>query len=118
MPDEGLPIAYRVLERGVPVVSRDGEEVGTVDHVVAAAEQDIFHGLVISSRRLGRRFVPAEDVASLHERGVDLRIAAAEVAELPVPGGGAPQYPEDPAESKWEHWARRLSGKEEWRREG
>ena len=115
MPDEGLPIAYRVLERGIPVLSRDGEEVATVDHVVAASEQDIFHGVVISSKRLGRRFVPAEDVAALHERGVDLRISAAEVAELPAPGGGAPVYTEDPAESKWEHWARRLSGRDEWR---
>ena len=117
MPDEGLPIAYRVLERGIPVLSRDGDLIATVDHVVAAPQLDIFHGLVISSPRLGKRFVPAEDVASLHERGVDLRIAAAEVAELPAPGGAAAQYTEDPAESKWEHWARRLSGKQEWKPE-
>jgi uncharacterized protein YrrD len=116
--DEGLPIAYRVLERGVPVLSSDGEEVGTVDHVVAAAEQDIFHGVVMSSKRLGRRFVPAEDIAALHERGVDLRISAAEVAELPVPGGAAPEYTEDPAESKWEHWARKLTGRKDWRTPG
>ena len=116
--DEGLPIAYRVLERGVPVLSSDGEEVGTVDHVVAAAEQDIFHGVVIVSKRLGRRFVPAEDVASLHERGVDLRIGAADVAELPVPGGAAPVYVEDPGESKWEHWSRKLTGRKDWRTPG
>lgn len=112
--DEGLPIAYRVLERGVPVLSNDGEEVGTVDHVVAAMDQDIFHGVVMSSKRLGRRFVPAEDVASLHERGVDLRINAAEVAELPTPGGRAPEYTEDPSESKWEHWARKLTLRKDW----
>lgn len=112
--EEGLPIAYRVLERGVPVLSSDGDEVGTVDHVVAATDQDIFHGLVIDARRLGRRFVPAEDIASLHERGVDLRIPAAEVAGLPAPGGGAPEYTEDPAESKWEHWADRITRRSEW----
>ena len=116
--DEGLPIAYRVLERGVPVLSGDGEEVGTVDHVVAASGQDIFHGLVIDAKRLGRRFVPAEDVASLHERGVDLRIPAAEVAALPAPGGGAPEYTEDPSESTWEHWAHRLTGRKDWHRSG
>ncbi len=75
--DEGQPIAYPLLERGVRVLSSDGEEVGTVHHVVAAEEQDIFHGLVIDAQRLGKRFVPAEDVASLHERGVDLRIGSA-----------------------------------------
>ncbi len=45
--DEGLPISYEVLDRGVPVYSEDGQAVGTVDHVVAAAREDIFHGLVI-----------------------------------------------------------------------
>ena len=116
--DEGQPIAYPVLEKGVAVLSRDGEEVGTVHHVVAAPEQDIFHGLVINSPRLGKRFVPAEDVASLHERGVDLRIDATAVAELPVPGGAAPEFREDPAESKWEHWSRRLTLRKDWKEQG
>ena len=115
--DEGLPIAYPVLQRGVPVISRDGEQVGTVHHVVAAEQQDIFHGLVISTGRLGRRFVPAEDVAELHERGVDLRIPASEIAELPPPGGAAPAYREDPAATSWQHWSRRLTGRNDWHRE-
>lgn len=112
--DEGQPIAYRVLGRGVPVISSDGDEVGTVHHVVAAPQQDIFHGIVIKSGRLGQRFVPAEDIASLHEHGVELRIGSGAVAELPRPGGSAPEYREDPAETKWEHWARRLEGKGDW----
>jgi len=113
--DEGQPVAYPLLDRGVTVISSDGEEVGTVHHVVAASEQDIFHGLVIETARLGQRFVPAEDVASLHERGVDLRIDAAAVAALPHPGGAAPEYSEDPSESKWEYWAHRVMKKGEWR---
>ena len=116
--DEGLPVAYPLLEKGVPVISSDGEEIATVHHVVAAPDQDIFHGLVISSPRLGRRFLPAEDIASLHERGVDLRIGAGAVAELPVPGGAAPEYREDPDESRWDHWARRLTGRKDWRKQG
>jgi hypothetical protein len=115
--DEGLPIAYPLLDKGVPVLSSNGEDVGTVHHVVSAPEQDIFHGLVISTKRLGLRFVPAEDIASLHEHGVDLRIGAVEVAELPVPGGAAPVYQEDPAESKWEHWARKLTGRKDWKQQ-
>jgi sporulation protein YlmC with PRC-barrel domain len=116
--DEGQPIAYPVLDKGVRVLSGDGEEVGTVHHVVAAPDQDIFHGLVINTPRLGRRFVPAEDIDSLHERGVDLRINATAVAELPVPGGAAPEYREDPAESNWEHWAHRLMGRKDWKKQG
>jgi len=114
--DEGLPIAYPLLEKGVRVISGDGEPVGTVHHVVAAEQQDIFHGLVISTSRLGRRFVPAEDVAALHEQGVELRITAAEVAALPAPGGGAPVYSEDPSASRWSHWAGRLTGQGDWKR--
>ena len=51
--DEGLPIAYEVLEKGVPVLASDGEQVGTVHHVVAAPEKDIFHGLVITRPSTG-----------------------------------------------------------------
>jgi sporulation protein YlmC with PRC-barrel domain len=87
--DEGLPIAYEVLDPGVEVYSRDGEPVGTVEHVVAAPAEDIFHGIVI---RVGstRRFVAPEQIESLHERGVDLRIEATAVQELPEPHGSAP----------------------------
>jgi sporulation protein YlmC with PRC-barrel domain len=113
--DEGLPIAYPVLGSGVPVISSDGEQVGKVDHVVAAIDQDIFHGLVISTPRLGKRFIPAEDIASLHERGVDLRIKAEAVAEQPAPGGGSPEYSEDPAEDRWEHWVHKLTGRKDWK---
>jgi len=109
--DEGLPIAYEVLERGVPVYACGGEQVGTVDHVIAAPEEDIFHGLVIS----GPRFVAADDVASLHERGVDLRIDAAAAAALEPPQGGAPAWRErEPGVSpgRWQHFVDLLTGKD------
>src|ERR1700676_1310668 len=107
--DEGLPIAYEVLEKGVPVMASGGEQVGAVHHVVAAPEKDIFHGLVISTPAHGRRFVEAADVASLHEHGVDLRIDLAAAQSLPEPGGGAPVYDEDPGTMKgWQHWVHLL----------
>ncbi len=116
--DEGLPIAYQVVEKGIPVLAADGEQVGTVHHVVAAAEQDIFHGLVIAVPGHGQRFVEAADVASLHERGVDLRIDSAGVQSLPEPGGGAPVYDEDPGEMKgWHHWVHRATMRGDWKRE-
>jgi uncharacterized protein YrrD len=117
--DEGLPIAYEVLEKGVPVLASDGEQIGTVHHVVAAVEQDIFHGLVISMTGGGRRFVEAADVASLHERGVDLRIDSAAARSLPEPGGGAAVYDENPGEMKgWRHWVNIATGRGDWKREG
>lgn len=89
--DEGLPISYEVLDQGVPVYASGGEQVGTVDHVISAAEEDIFHGIVIRAGK-ERRFVAADEVGSLHERGVDLRIDAAAAAALPEPHGAAPAW--------------------------
>jgi hypothetical protein len=116
--DEGLPIAYEVLEKGVPVLSADGEQLGTVHHVVAAPEKDIFHGLVIETPDRGRRFVEAAAVESLHEHGVDLKIDAAAAHDLPEPGGGAPVYDEDPGEMKgWHHWMHVAGLRGDWKRE-
>jgi len=115
--DEGLPIAYEVLEKGIPVLASDGGQVGTVHHVVAAPEEDIFHGLVIATEH-GRRFVQAADVTSLHEHGVDLRIDSAAAQSLPEPGGGAPVFDEDPGEMKgWHHWVHVATMRGDWKRE-
>ncbi|MGZ4185337.1 MAG: PRC-barrel domain-containing protein [Solirubrobacteraceae bacterium] len=113
MVDEGLPIAYEVLEKGVLVYAADGEQVGTVDHVVAAPELDIFHGIVMKTG-IGPRFIAADQVASLHERGVDLRIPASEVKLLPHPQGAAPAYRErEPGVNphSWQKFVDMLSGK-------
>ena len=117
--DEGQPIAYEVLEKGVLVYAADGEQVGTVDHVVAAPEVDIFHGLVVRTPS-GGRFVEADRVASLHEHGVDLQIDAAEVTTLPEPHGGAPSWRvHEPGvkPSRWLHMLDRFSGAKSTRRD-
>ena len=114
MADEGLPIAYEVLESGVPVYASGGEQVGTVAHVVAAPEEDIFHGVVLDGE-LGQRFIPADQVASLHEHGVDLRIDTAAVAALPEPEGGAPAWRvEEPGvkPSPWRRFLDLMEGKD------
>jgi hypothetical protein len=110
--DEGQPIAYEVLDAGVPVYAAGGEFVGTVDHVVAAPEVDIFHGVVVRSDSV-QRFVEADAIASLHERGVDLRIDAAAVANLPSPHGGAPAWRDrEPGvkPSRWQHLVDLVGG--------
>jgi hypothetical protein len=115
---EDLPIAYGLLDKGVPVRASDGEQVGTVHHVVAAPEKDIFHGIVIDAPQRGHLFVEAADVAALHEHGVDLKMDAAASANLHAPGGGAPVYGEDPGEMKgWHHWVHLLGGRGDWHRE-
>ncbi len=103
--DDGPPIAYLVLEKDVPVYASQGGLVGTVDHVIAAPELDIFHGIVI---RVGnaRRFVSADQVASLHEHGVDLSIDERQAAALPEPDGSEAGV--NP--SGWKHLLGRMGG--------
>jgi hypothetical protein len=116
--DEGLPIAYEVLDKDVPVYSSDGEQVGKVDHVVAAPEEDIFHGIVIRTES-GQRFVAADQVGSLHERGVDLTIDATAAGSLPEPHGGAPAWRSaEPGvkPSRWQHFVDLVTGADPRRR--
>ncbi|MFN8159475.1 MAG: PRC-barrel domain-containing protein [Solirubrobacterales bacterium] len=89
--DLGAPISYLTLSEGSPVFAQDGSELGKVAEVVAAPEQDIFEGLVVSSGLLGggRHFVEASRVASLHERGVVLGIEPEAFSALPERLGGA-----------------------------
>ena len=85
MEDLGHPISYLVAKRGIPVFSSDGERLGRVVEVHSAPEAHIFDGIVFDTKRGpgGRRFVDAPEVGEIYERGVVLKIAAAEVGTLP-----------------------------------
>jgi hypothetical protein len=117
--DEGLPIAYQLLDKGVPVLCSEGQQVGTVGGVLADAGEDVFHGLLIDTPHNGIRFVEADSVASIHEHGVDLRISWGAAQGLPGPEHKAPVYHEDPAAEgkKWSHWVHHITGRGDWKRE-
>jgi hypothetical protein len=116
--DEGQPIAYQMLDEGVPVLASDGEQIGTVGAVLSAPEKDVFHGLLVSTRSHGIRFVEAAAIDSIHERGVDLRIDSSAAASLPPPEHAAPVYDEDPARQQgWRHWVHAITGRSDWNRE-
>jgi hypothetical protein len=109
--DEGHPISFRVLSRGTAVWSSDGEEIGTIESVLANDPEDIFDGIVIRTKG-GRRFVDAPEVARIAERRVTLSITSAEAEQLPQPAGGSPEYKADPAGGRWSRlfggpWRRR-----------
>ena len=88
---DGYAISYKLLERGVPVVTADGVEVGTVDRMLENEREHIFDGIVVRSDR-GDLFVDAPEVARIAERRVTLSIDAAEAADLPPYERGAPEY--------------------------
>jgi hypothetical protein len=80
--DDGDPISYLALARGVPVHSSDDIVVGTVERALDNTREHIFDGIVIRTSE-GRRFVDAPEVARITERRVTLTITAAQSTDLP-----------------------------------
>jgi hypothetical protein len=87
MDDLGEPSSYLALQQGVPVYSSDGEKLGSVEHVLADPDVDIFDGIVLDTSVLpgGHRFADAPQVDEVYDRGVVLKLTAAEARGLPEP---------------------------------
>lgn len=113
MADLGRPSSYLALEPGAPVYSCDGEKLGSVEHVLAASEEDIFDGIVLDRSVLpgGHRFADAEQVEEIFERGVLLTLDAAAAQSLPEPTenpAAVDADPDDTAEGELERKLRRA----------
>ncbi len=96
MSDLGYPISYEALDPGTPVLSSDGQVVGHVVHVLSDEAEDVFDGVVIQLGDDGHRFADADDVASIHERGLTLRQTAAECESLHEPSANPAVLRDDP----------------------
>ncbi|MFL5897876.1 MAG: hypothetical protein ACJ76D_05375 [Solirubrobacterales bacterium] len=85
MDDLGAPLSYLVLQKGVSVYSSDGQRLGRVVRVLSAPEANMFDGIVFDAKAGpgGHRFVDAPEVGQIYERGVVLKINAAEAESLP-----------------------------------
>ena len=86
--DEGNPIHYSALERGTPVHSIDGVEVGKVDAVLDNYREHILDGIVIENASRELRFVDAPEVQRTSENLVTLNISAEQATRLPTPERG------------------------------
>jgi hypothetical protein len=47
MDDDEFQISYEGVTLGVPVLTRDGQQFGILEHVLAVEEEDIFEGIVV-----------------------------------------------------------------------
>jgi hypothetical protein len=45
--DDEFQVSYAGVTPGIPVLTRDGEQFGILEHVLAVEEQDIFEGIVV-----------------------------------------------------------------------
>lgn len=113
MDDLGPPTSYLALEPGVAVFDASGERIGTVDHVLAAEDADIFDGLVVDTRELlgGHRFADADQVDELYERGVVLKVGREALHE---PSENPATMSADPDDSDQSPLAGRLRRAWDW----
>src|SRR3954466_13035526 len=119
--DLGAQTSYLTLQEGCECFSSDGKQVGKVAHVLADPDLDVFDGIVLDTSVIpgGHRFVDADQVASIHERGVVLGVDAATAETLPKPSANpgeievgpddvVPDETRDKLRRAWD----RISGKE------
>jgi hypothetical protein len=77
------PVSWFMIEPGWRVVDAAGNEIGTVDEVVGDSSDDIFNGLSVSTSVLGKpRYVPSEQVDTITEGHIRLKLTSAEVHRL------------------------------------
>jgi hypothetical protein len=118
--DDVFPVAYSGVTPGVPVLDRDGQQFGFLEHVLAVEEQDIFEGIVVwvgtgtwadrriqhelsaghqtAARRLEvlrpgeLRFVEADKIAAITVGYIRCDLDQSEIAQLQPPSGAPVFY--------------------------
>jgi hypothetical protein len=103
--DYGHPTSYMAVQRGIPVLTADGEEFGRVRRVLQVQVKNIFDGIIVRTPQ-GDRFLDAPEVTRLYERAVITSLSAAEAAALPEPGGSLTGKAERGVKRTW----RRVTG--------
>src|SRR6202451_1223510 len=118
--DDEFPIAYSGVTPGVPVLTRDGQQFGFLEHVLEVPEEDVFDGIVVgvgsggwAHRRIQRdvsqghksaarvlesfrphdlRFVDADKVAAITVGYIRCDLDLSEAGALPPPTGAPVFY--------------------------
>ena len=113
--DDEFAISYEAATLGLPVQTRDGEQFGILEHVLAVEEEDIFEGIVVwvgggtwadrkVQRELSRnhqsaarfletfrhndlRFVAADKIAAITVGYIRCDLDRAEAGQLQPPSG-------------------------------
>lgn len=140
--DDELQISYEAATLGVPVLTRDNQQFGILEHVLAVEEEDIFEGIVVwvggggwAERRIQRelsmgqqsvarflerfrhnqlRFVEADKVALISVGYIRCDLDLSEVGLLQPPSG-APVFYANAIDQSRVYGS--LFGRARWRRE-
>ena len=119
--DDEFPISYSGVTPGVPVVTRDGQQFGFLEHVLEVPEVDVFEGIVVwvghggwmdrqvqhelreghrsAARHMGvisragdLRFVEADKIAAITVGYIRCDLDLSEAGTLPPPTGAPVFY--------------------------
>ena len=72
-----------MIRPGWKVLAADGVEVGEVDEIAGDENEDIFDGLAVAERSLGKpRYLPAEQVTEITEGIVRISISSEQARQL------------------------------------
>ena len=102
VPEDDEEISYLALERGTPVVSSSGNEIGKVEHVLQVPQLDLFDGIVIKVHHTSvhsHRFVDRDQIDKITRHRVRTLLTDEQAEHLPAPTGTPIEVPEGPAVS-------------------
>lgn len=84
MTEPAPQVSWMAIERDAALVAADGTESGRVVEIAGDRDADIFDGLVVRIGTLGAaRHLPAERVAGIWPRRVEVDLTAEELEQLP-----------------------------------
>jgi hypothetical protein len=84
--NEDTAIAYQAAVHGSRVLSKNGKQIGTLEHVLEVPQLDVFDGIVIHTRH-GLRFIDASQIERITASYIRCAISDKEAATLPAPDG-------------------------------
>ncbi len=87
MPDNDEPvISYAAVAPGIPVLTSDGAEIGTLEHVLEVPDLDLFDGIVVATGD-GLRFIDAEQIEVITAAYIRTGLDQSQAKLLPAPDG-------------------------------
>ena len=81
-------VSYQAAVPGSPVLTRTGNEIGTLEHVLEVPGRGLFDGIVVATD-WGLRFIDASQIELITVRHIRCRLDDAAAARLPPPTGTA-----------------------------
>ena len=86
VPDNEQAISYAAARHGTPVLTSDGAEIGTLEHVLEVPDLDLFDGIVVATSD-GLRFVDADQIELITAARIRTTLDQSQAKRLPAPDG-------------------------------